>query len=347
MDNQDQIIRDFLSKPLKRDCFNAYFTLCHGIAIGYLKYCRGKGYRLAPGRQDQDTAFSELALTLLGELFRCDQERPFAPVFDYYNRQGLPSAESMDDGELLVHTRTLVCGYLKKQLYRFRQMENRQAEVLKRRIKDILQPPLFIRIVVGSGQSPLIAMSQNGNAQHSHAPVPLTVLREAVRNAYVFSKSRSEWCTGIFRLVDKELGYPCCIPLYDLIELMVAANTEALQELGPPPADPAQCVTESERISMDRLIQHVLDRVEREVLGGYLQKGRIQPEEATAYLQAAGNYLRDLGYCGDNDKIPKYFREVMPPEKHALYIPRHKHPFEMVIAKSVDYFRSGLKEKLI
>lgn len=341
-----EIVRGFLLDPRSRSSFDTFFSLCHSTAMGFLRYCHSRGYSLPLHRADREAAYSDLAVTLIGELFRSEPGRAFAPIFDYFERHHLTNFQSVSGAELYRHFKTLICGFVKRQLFRLRKVENSQAEILKRRIKDILRSREYIKIETDYDEPVKVASAKSAqNLRENAPPVPSERLREVVEQAYVESLSRSEWCENIFKVLDAEDDYENAVGLNELLALMVSVNAEALQELLPRPNEPVSPETQAMRNFLDGLIQRTVGWAEKNVIGDFALQGRIEISHARAYGRALENYLLDLCHSGETDSMPQYFREVMPPDEHNCYAKQHKYMFERVISESVKYFTGRLKEQ--
>jgi len=346
MSRPGEIVRAFLLDPRSRSNFNPFFNLCHSTAIGFLRYCHSRGYTLPLHRADRDAAYSDLATTLLGELFRSEPGRCFAPIFEYFGRHDVTDYQSVNSGELYRHFKTLICGYVKRQLFRLRKVENSQAETLKRRIKDILRSPEYIRLETDYEEPVKVARAKSAQDLRENAPpVAVDRLREIIEEAYINSLNRLEWCENIFRALDAEKDHQNAVGLNELLAIMVSVNAEALQELLPRPDEPASPETEAMRSFLDEMIEQTVDWAKKNVIGDFAVKGRLEATQARAYCRALENYLLDLCHCGETDSVPQYFREVMPPGERDCYQTQHKYMFERVISESVKYFTSHLKEQ--
>lgn len=346
MSRPGEIVRAFLLDPRSRRNFDPFFSLCHSTAIGFLRYCHSRGYQLPLHRADRDAAFSDLAVSLLAELFRSEPERPFAPIFDYFDRHNLADYQATDESELYRHFKVLICGFVKRQLFRLRKVENSQAEILKRRVKDILRSSEYVRLETDYEEPVKVARGESAqNLRENSPPLPVDRLREIVEKAYIDSLNRLEWCENIFRALDAEKDYQNAVGLNELLAIMVSVNAEALQELLPRPDEPSTPETEAMRSFLDDMIEQTVDWAEKNVIGDFAGKDRIKAAQARAYRRALENYLLDLCHCGETDSIPQYFREVMPPADRDCYLSRHKYMFERVISESVSYFTSRLKEQ--
>jgi len=346
MSSPGEIVRGFLLEPRARSNFDPFFSLCHSTAIGFLRYCHSRGYTLPLHRADREAAYSDLATTLLGELFRSEPGRPFAPIFDYFDRHDVTDYQSVNDAELHRHFKTLICGFVKRQLFRLRKVENSQAEILKRRIKDILRSPQYIKLEADYEEPVKVAWRKSAqNLRENAPPAPSELLREVVERAYVESLSRSEWCENIFKALDAEEDYQKAVGLNELLAIIVSVNAEALQELLPRPDEPPTPETEAMRSFLDDLIEQTIGWAKKNVIDDFALQGRIEVPQARAYCRALENYLLDLCHSGETDSMPQYFREVMPPEERDCYLTRHKYMFERVISESIKYFTSRLKEQ--
>lgn len=287
-------------------------------------------------------ALSDLALTLLGELFRSEPDKPFFPIFDYFQRHGLADYAAATESTLYQHFRILIGGYLKKRLFHLRKSEQRQAEILKRRVKDILQPPDYVRLDDQSSLRKSIAKRKYmKDLRPDREPISREVLAETVRRAYVESSNRVNWCDRIFSEINDMKSVQNFLNINHLLESIVKVNGEALEEMCPQPASPD---LRGIRGAVEEAVRNTVDWARENVLTAFVASGKISPVEANMYLRAVEQYLLDLGNCGETDKLPVYFREAMPDSEQGEYRERHKYPFRTVISKSADYFRSRLAE---
>jgi hypothetical protein len=347
MDRRGEIVRRFLQAPLNQSRFREFFELCHASTIGLLKYYRSRGYPVPIERADLDNALSDLAFTLLGEFLASGPDQPYELIFDYYTRHGVGDFESTPAGDLYDHFRVLLSGYIKKQLFWRRKTENPQAEILKRRIKDILQPPAFERSRGNPGEHVMVSRGQREGTPRKNAPaIPFAALVTLVHETFLESNTRTAWCRAVFTALEGDTTYGDAVPLNELLLAMVQVNAGALEELVPQPTQPVSPEFGPAWQTVDRVVGETVMWARREAVPVFVKRGRLGAEDAEAYLDAVGLYLRDLGYCGDTDPIPQYFREVMPRGSQDRYIKHYKYTFEAVISSSADHFRERLAKEM-
>jgi hypothetical protein len=344
---EGEIIRRFLESPLDRRRFDAFFQLCYSCTLGFLRYYRSRGYPLPVERANPDLAVSDLALTLLGELFQSENGRPFFPVFEYFERHGMADHDAVSETMLCQHFKILLGGYLKKRLFQLRKSDQHQSETLKRRIKDILQLPDYVRFDDDSTGQISVAMAvHRNNLRSDKQPIQWKTLQETVNRAYTASSSRVNWCHNIFSDLNNNESVQNYLRMNLLLESMVTINEGALQEFCPKPAAPLPPDLGGIKCTVREAVDEAVAWAKKEVLVEFVASGRVSSDDAKLYLLAVERYLLDLGNCGEADRLPVYFREVMPEGRHSEYLDRHRYPFKTVISRSADYFRSRLAEEI-
>jgi len=347
MQQRGESIRAFLQAPVSPRRFRTFFDLCCATTIGLLNYYRSRGYPVPIERADVQAALSDLACTLLGEFFQTTSDEPFPLIFDYFSRHGVEDLEAVSAEDLYDHFRVLLAGFVKQQLFRRRKSENPQAEILKRRIKDILQPPDYLRFRPNPSSQMMVARAdRSAGLRQEAAPLPYAVLRDLVQQAYYDTHTRTAWCLAVFARLDSECGHRNYLPLNDLLLAMVQVNATELEEVVPGPSEPLPPELGAAYQAVGRVINATVTWSRDHVVPQFVQRGRLAAVDTEAYMKAVELYLLDLAYSGGTDLLPRYFREVMPVESHAQYLKTHKYAFEAVIRGSTERFRELLAQEI-
>lgn len=342
-----ETIRRFLQNPLDRSCFRSFFDLCHSMTVGLLKYYRSRGIAVPIEQADHDKALSDLAITMLGEFMQSHPQRPFELIFDYFDRHEMSCVDDVPVEQILDQFRILLSGFVKKRLFRWRKTENPQAEILKRRIKDILQPPEYERYTDENGNRWMVALATGKSNSHGDGPIiPFDQLLILVQEAYLHSHTRTAWCHAVFAALERESAYRHALILSDLLLAMVEVNARELEEVAPCPSRPLSPEIGAVLQSVDRIIDATLIRMRQSPIASFYASGRITETEGEGLIAATRLYLMDLGYGGSTDSLPQYFRETMPVDEHERYIKRYKYVFESIVAAAVADFREQLARKM-
>jgi len=347
LDGRGEIIRAFLQAPLSQSRFRSFFDLCHATTIGLLNYYKSRGYPVPVERADTQAALSDTAYSLLGEFFQATPDERFPLIFDYFARHGMDDFEAAPAEDLYDHFRILLSGYIKKQMFRQRRTEHPQAEILKRRIKDILQPPEYLRFRHNPSNHVMVALvDRAADLREEAAPLPYPVMADMVQQAYYDAHTRTAWCSAVFGRLDLDRGHRNFLPLNDVLLAMVQVNATVLEEVVAGPAKSIPPELGAALQAVDMVVCTTVAWTRESVVPRYVQRGRLTAAESEAYLRAVELYLLDLGYSGGTDPVPLYFREVMPKEAHAEYIKSYKYTFEAVMTSSTERFRELLARKI-
>lgn len=343
MQERGECVRAFLLAPLSRRGFGAFFELCCATTVGVLKYYRSRGYPVPIERADAPGAYHDLACEILGEFFARRTDEPCGLVFDYFARHGVTDFETLPADELYIHFRVLLSGFVKKHLFHRRKTENPQAEILKRRVKDILGPPAFVRFRGNPSGHLMVARADREGRLRSHAPpLPQELVLDIAAQTFRESHTRTAWCRAVFERIDEELEYRNCVRLGDLLLAMVEVNAAALEEVVPQASATLSPELDAVQRTIECGVRETVAWASLEIIAPFVVRGRLQPDDRQAYLRAVEMYLLDLAFSGGTDPIPRYFREVMPAARHASYLADHKYTFEAVISRSVEHFRELL-----
>ncbi|MEW5995899.1 MAG: hypothetical protein AB1744_16100, partial [Candidatus Zixiibacteriota bacterium] len=186
-----------------------------------------------------------------------------------------------------------------------------------------------------------LARTRN-NLRENLPPASYDDLLAIAEQAYLKSTSRSEWCRRILELIDEKSDVQNCVRKSELLSAVMAVNSKYADLDG---LFPQRGWTPEDTLLLKRAeqaINQTLGWLEQTVLADFIPKGRLTPEEAKRFIQAARCYLNDMVHCGQTDLIPQYFRENLPPGTHARYLRDYKYLFETAINKAVAEFRRRL-----
>lgn len=339
------ILHNFLKNPLSRKCFDPFFKLCYRQTIGYLRYLGAKGQKLPLDSINPEKAFEDLAIDILGGFFQSRRDKPFHIIFDYYEREGIADFQAPDGEQLFDLFLILLRGFIKKELAKICKQEKPQLDHLKRRFKDILSGASY-----GSMRSRIQAaeyiylMKYYDVLRKEAEPVLYEDLIQIVEKAYLDSKTREEWCAGIFKILDQSENFQNFIKKHEILKAVIAVNAKYVELDGIQPSRLPSPNELSVRMAVRDAIPIAIQWSRQNIIQIFLNKGRISPNEAEQFLHAVNNYLNDFGYNGDPDPIPDYYREVMPKNSHLSYLKKHKYIFDSIVNKTLEYFKEILKK---
>jgi hypothetical protein len=343
--NDGKVIRAFLKDPLNRKSFDAFYKLCYQVTIGYLRYLQGRGYPIPIEKHQAENPLSDVAIDLLGSLLQSRTDEPFFVIYDYYKRHGIKEYESAGSKELAWHMTVLVRGHAKKEMSKIRKEADPQIDNLKKRFKDILRGHGYGAFTGSDERTEFVFWKEYENdLRQDKPPVSHELLKDIVGRAYAECKDRTEWCRLIFEMLNQEKEYQNFIRRQDLITAVIAINAEHVELYGSKPTrfpSPEMALIDDQ---LEEARKTALEIAKQDTIKKFLNKGRITSDESDRFLTAVEHYLTDLGQNGNPDSIPEYFRLVMPPDVHSLYLNKYKHVFETVINRAVEEFRNYLKE---
>lgn len=342
-----EIVRVFLKSPLDRKAFDRFFGLCYSEAILYLRILRSLGWKIPEYQVQHERAISDIAIDLLGPFLASRKERPFFVVFEYFQRHGLSDPDQIDPEALCRRFVILLRGFIRRELTYIRGLENPQIKNLKRRIKDILTGPEYgSRLWPNEKDESCFAVENADRLRFESPPISSDCLYRIVRDAFDRSCTRTEWCSRIFRLLDRESEFRNAVELPDLISAMVAVNAEFIDAAHP---DMKRISTPAEDL-IDRQMSETIDEtiiwLKAEVVDRFCRKGRISEADAILMLKASRAYLEDYNLSGNEEDIPKYFLNLRPGLSRAEYQKRYKYILETAIKQGLGEFRKRLRKEL-
>jgi hypothetical protein len=282
---------------------------------------------------------------LLSGFLAGSKDKPIKQIHDYFSSVGIDDFESADADLLHDHFRILICGFLYEELFRKRQIEEPQPELLKKRAKAIINSAAYFTFSGGPRGAKMIALASNSDdLRQDSQPLPDETLRAIIQEAFNASTKRTVWCRKILEAIDQEKSYQNFVTLNDLLRVMVSVNATAVDEMlcCPVTESPKGAYVSAEDI--EHAIDHTIVWARNGVLAQFVSKGTVSAQNAVLYLKAARAFLRDLAFCGDTDLIPRYLKEVLPPGEDGDYRRHHKYPFETLVKNSVAHFRDLLRK---
>jgi hypothetical protein len=343
-----KIIQDFLSDPLNRQLFDDFYALCFRHAKGYLIYLKRRGWVLPEDQFSGENALEDLCVDILGPFLRSDGKKSCCVVFDYFTKKGIQNFATTD-GELLFDGfKTLLFGFIGQEMSRLGHDFNPQFENIKRRFRDILNGNEYRIFTKGKGNIKYVCRKnkyQDNTDQRANIPYDrLLVLVEEAYRQEVDGLNRIKWCSVIFELLEKEVEFADYVKYYEIITAASTVNARQVDLYGsmvnPLPSPQKQIFMEISQNARYKTIAWLRQYIDQK----YVIKGRLSDEAANAFITAVDCYLLDLAHSPIVEKLPVYFREVMPEKEHAHYLSNYKNTFEYIIEKSRGYFMSVLKE---
>jgi len=332
-------LKQFLVCP-DRISFSAALDDALLFVRGYLLYLQQKGHRLPLDSYSRESAVDDLALDVLGSLFQSKPVRPFHVIFDYYRSFDLEEFDGEDEQKLWDLFEKLLRGHIHQELSRLKKNYGSQAEILKRRFKDILKDEAYAGVMHGYTEF----VHLKSTAPDFALPIiPFEKLSIIVEDAFTRSSNRAGWCRFVFELLGGEAKYCSAIPRSDFLRAVVSVNAAFLEipEFAPRSLPGAR--DGAIRNAVSEIQRQSLAYVAEDVIAPFVKKNRIKARDAERYLAACERYLEDFGHDGDTDAIPGYFREVMPQEYCDRYLDDFKYIFETVLQRAREDFSARLR----
>lgn len=358
-ESKDNIIKEFLVQPHSRTKFNTFYKFCYNFTKGYLHFLKRINYQLPYDDRTDKDPIEDLAIDILGyflankkdkqfhlkyEYFLARNNKPFYVIYDYFSQHGINNFQSQSPEKLNDMFVVLLKGFIKKQLFKFKQSTNPQIENLKRRFKDIIRDSEGFNTLYINGTDYVYLESDENNLQDNRPLIPYNELESIVLKYFIISKNTSQWCLNILSSINRLTEYRNMVTMYLLLTAVVKVNAEYIDS-GEFFTHQASSTKSAWIISYTiNAFETTLDNLKSKILPAYLKKQVLSVDESELIYLACRNYLTD--YCahgGDTDSIPLYFREMMPLETHEKYLKDYKNIFESSIKKMLAYFKNELK----
>ena len=339
-----EILRAFLNRPLHKRNFDRFFRLCCSEVVIYLRILRASGWRLPEDQVQQENTLHDIAYDILGAFLANRPNLPFFVIFDYLKRHRL-SPEEMPSDEFVKHFRFLIRGFTRKELTLLRGLMDPQIRNLKRRLNDILAGDEYASALCFDDREESDYLLRNAkNLRSDCSVIPRDALDQIVRDVYQVSRSRSEWCTGIFQLLNEQTEFRNAIPRSLLISVCVAVNAEMVDASGLITGHIPTPTEEHLRQATRRAVSETLDWLLSSVITPFVARGRLSAEDAPYVLTACCTYLQDLIQDGDADKIPQYFISLKPGLSQSDYLIQYKYVMDTVTNRALSELRRRLRK---
>jgi hypothetical protein len=344
-DQAPDVIKLFLLNPEPN--FKDFFEVCYRLTLGYLRYLQKRGVKLPTDQWAGQHPLNDLALDVLGTFFRSAAERKYVVIFEYFEGKGQSDFSRADPNELYDLFKTLIFGYIKQELRRICRQADPQIENLKRRFEEILDGPDYKTCSSGGGSEEHIRLADSSTSERDNLPtISYEQLLAVVEEAYCSSFSRTEWCRNVFLIVKDMDKVRNCLRKNDLIGAAVATNIRHVETYGIPLYAQTRTDDQMQLSSVEDAKRETLAWLSDNVLHRFVEKKRISAGTAEKFMQAADIYLTDKIYSFETDKLPAYFREVMPNGSHDKYLSDYKYCFETAIRQAEENFAERVKKIL-
>lgn len=346
-ESSENVLKRFLENPTDRKSFDEFFLLCYRLVRGYLGHLRGQGWRLPFDLTSDRDQIGDLAIDVLGPILAgppgqpCQRLRDRLAKTETYLILDVPS-----DKQYGIFTAQLFL-LAREELRSIRRDMDPQVEHLKRRFSDTLSEAEFLSFSDDGSRTTFVCLASSEIRNSEHLPLLSgDDLERIVEKAYHLSQTRSQWCRNILELVEQRHGFRKCVVKHDLLRAAVNVNIrylrdEALLPRVPSSADADLMVADAEEVKL-----RTIECLKRNVVSGYVRRQSISETVGERYLEAADLYLSDMVYSREVDKLPVYFREVMPQEEHKSYLKTYKHTFETTMNRAEAEFRKRLRKRL-
>jgi len=339
-----EILRAFLNRPLHKRTFDRFFWLCCSETLAYLRILRASGWRLPEDQVQQENPLEDIASDILGSFLASERNRPFYVIFDYLERYHLSPEETPPD-QLVKHFRFLLRGFIRKELTLLRGLMDPQIRNLKRRLNDILAGDEYASVLCPGDREESVYLSRNTkNLRFDCSVIRRDALDRIVRDAYRVSRTRSEWCAGIFRFLNEQTEFRNAVPRSLLIGVCVAVNAEVVDASGLVSGHVPTPTEEYLKKRVALAMEATLEWLESTVMARFVEKGRLDEADLPTVAMACRHYLEDLTRDGYSDKIPRYLIALKPDLSQADYQDRYKYVMDRATRLGLERLRQQLRQ---
>lgn len=342
-----QTIANFLMRPADRIRFGAFYQVCWIHTCGVLRHLQRVGWSLPLDQFASDHPINDLAIDILGSFLRTAKGRKYGVVLDFFDTRPCETDTEPDTRTRYDQFCSLIVGFVKQEVRRLRPQVDPQRENLKRRFKDILTGPDYAVPPIDGSACDLVCSVAALSCPRSDRPlISYENLREMALTTYQVNLSRSQWCRAIFTALQESIGVANHVRRSDLLRAVVAANMAQVDTF---------CAVTEPASRVDPTLfegdihsarEQALQSLRTDLLPRFVRQGRLSSEESTLLARGAELYLIDLAYSPGVDKLPDYFREVMPADTHDRYLKDYKYVFETTVQHAERKFKEILREIL-
>ncbi|RJP70538.1 MAG: hypothetical protein C4532_09180 [Candidatus Abyssobacteria bacterium SURF_17] len=336
-DNPDaSAIRDFLRAPHGRRQFEAFFDLCRRETHTYLRHLSARGWQMPAGFDNSPDSYRDLAIDVLGPFLASRPGRPYYVVFDYFARHGITDFDKEPADNLVRHFRILLRGFARKEFTALKDIGNPQVAALKQRIRKVLLSPAYSIREDDCNHSKIVrSLESAGDIREGRPWIPRDQLLQMVYQAYLDTVNREDWCRHVFKFLDEHTEFRNELSVYALVSAMVCVNTAWVDASLPrEPVSPAVCHEQAGQV-----IDSAMAMIEREIIPGFIRKGKLAESDVQDILTASRDYLEDLCFSGATDSIPTYFLELRTDISQDEYQKRFKYIMDTVVARATVILR--------
>jgi len=338
-DSAAKIIHDFLANPQDKRISVAFYKLCLHREVGYLKKGWSKGYGVPAHLYEPKTALIDYAVDIVGDILLKNKGNVHQALWDYYRNIQPDDPLSLPDNQLVAYFAIWLGRQIRQATSAILGWNNPQIRKLRRNIHQILESDAYSRGMRAEGE--IIYLAANQSNLRMHLPlIPYNQLLSIVYQARQQTNTRTytQWCHRIFEILNKFDDVANCLPFDDLVSAIVHTALDLAEYLAPRPG----AMTSPRQEAIDRKFaeakKYALEKVKANEIDHFRKNGKIDDFEADSFLKAAQIYLEDHINDGYRDKIPKYFRLIMPASYHKRYLDDYKYIFEEILNKGWQYF---------
>lgn len=343
----DRVLKLFLEQPSNRNRFDDFFRLCYRLVRGYLRHLQRQGWVLPFDQTSDRDQLGDLAIDILGPILASSPERPCNRIFDHFKKKGIVDFSEADPEQLYGSFTSRLFLFVREELRALRRDADPQLEHLKRRFSDTLNSSEYVSFSEGGSGTTYVCVADSSLEDKQDAPtISYDDLEEIVDRAYHESGTRSKWCRRVLEAVEQREDVRNCLKKHELLRAAVSVNMRYLRdEALLTPSHPSVEI-DLQLAAADDARQQTLQWLKNRVMTKFTLKQSITSATAERFLEAVNLYLQDLIHSEGVDKLPVYFREVMPEEEHEKYLKHYKHTFETTINRADEDFRERLRKSL-
>jgi len=238
----DTTIKEFLVQPHSRTKFNTFYKFCYNFTKGYLHFLKRINYQLPYDDRTDKDPIEDLAIDILGYFLANKKDKqfhlkfeyllvrkdnkPFHVIYDYFSQHGINNFQSQSSDKIKDMFVVLLKGFIKKQIFKFKQSTNPQIENLKRRFKDIIRDSEGFNTLYINGTDYVYLESDENNLHENKPLIPYHELESIVLKYFNISKNTSQWCLNILSSINRLTKYRNTVSKYLLLTAVVKVNAE-------------------------------------------------------------------------------------------------------------------------
>jgi|GEM_PF-6051304 len=330
-----QITREFLQRPLDRQCFRGFFDVCFHLTRGYLRILESRGHHLPVDEYSGTTPRDDLTFDCLATLFASEPGRPYYPIRDYLKAK-IDSQTPAE--EIMVLLQGIIRKHARQELFHLTEERDPQAANIRRAVRRAMDAGEYDTITYNGALA--WALRATGNRRRRELPpIDDNALHSFVLEACRLHPNMPERCRAVFQMLDKEEHFANCIEKRrlnaTLINVLIDQRDYAPQ--GPPTPETAYLLTTR--------LRHVATAIEQTIeqtFTALADKRDFSVKERGGYYEALTNLMFDFVCHGDYDPLPHYLKESIPSLDTETYLKKHKYVWETCAADCMARIRKLL-----